>query len=153
MTHFLKSVLKSPKAAPVLLEVGVLSWAASTAASAPPWSLYETPVDILTAIQRVQLASLYCGLAIQKQVFNFGMCHFQKLPAEKNFRDSASFYTQKRKREVDKAMSHDRPSTADNIDLHKLDFRPVITVLTVARSTMFPTRIYICIALVLQRLM
>lgn len=67
LTYFLKSVLKSPKAAPVLPEVGVLSWAASTAASAPPWSLYETPVDILTARQRVQLLSLHSGLlAINK---------------------------------------------------------------------------------------
>lgn len=80
-------MLKSPKAAPVLPEVGVLSWAASTAASAPPWSLYETPVDILTARQRVQFVSLYSGLlAIYKRVLNVRMCHLvKKLPAEKNF--------------------------------------------------------------------
>lgn len=34
-------------------------------------------------------------------------------------------------------MSHDRPSAAGNIDLHKLEIQPVTTVLTVARSTMF----------------
>lgn len=49
LAYFLKSVLKSPKAAPELAEVGVLSWPASTAASAPPWSLYKTPVDMLSA--------------------------------------------------------------------------------------------------------
>lgn len=48
LAYFLKSALNSPKAAPVLEEVGVLSWPASTAASAPPWSLYETPVDMLS---------------------------------------------------------------------------------------------------------
>lgn len=47
LTHFLKSVLKSPKAAPELAEVGVVSCPASTAASAPPcWSLYKAPVDM-----------------------------------------------------------------------------------------------------------
>lgn len=48
LAYFLKSALKSPKAAPVLEEVGVLSWPASTAASAPPWSLYKAAVDMLS---------------------------------------------------------------------------------------------------------
>lgn len=47
LAYFLKSVLNSPKAAPVLEVVGVLSCPASTAASAPPWSLYKAPVDML----------------------------------------------------------------------------------------------------------
>lgn len=78
-------MLKSPKAAPVLPEVGVLSWAASTAASAPPWSLYETLFDILAARQRVQFWSLYSRLpAIYKLIFNGRLCNLvEKLPAEK----------------------------------------------------------------------
>lgn len=54
LAYFLKSVLKSPKAAPELEVVGVLSWPASTAASAPPWSLYRTAVDMFR-IQRTSL--------------------------------------------------------------------------------------------------
>lgn len=50
LTYFLKSALKSPKAAPVLAEVGVLSCPASTAASAPPWSLYKALVDMLVKL-------------------------------------------------------------------------------------------------------
>lgn len=115
LAYFLKSVLKSPKAAPVLPDVGVLSWAASTAASAPPWSLYETLADILTARQRVQVLSLYSSLpATYKMILNGRLCHLtenlQQRKTSPRFR--TSFYTQKRKRELDKSMSHDRPTAA-----------------------------------------
>lgn len=65
-----------------------------------------------------QFLSLYAGLlAIYKRVSNVRMCHlvkknFQQRKTSPRFR--RSFYTQKRKRELDKSMSHDRPSAADN---------------------------------------
>lgn len=62
-----------------------------------------------------------CILAIYKRFLNVKMCHLVKKPSsgEKLLRDfRTSFYTQKRKRELDKSMSHDRPSAADNTQIY-----------------------------------
>lgn len=89
LAYFLKSVLKSPKAAPELAVVGVLSWPASTAASAPPWSLYKTPVDMLSAKQSTQEVNLYSApLPIYKLRINVKICLCNvacKVPAKRNF--------------------------------------------------------------------
>lgn len=71
----------------MLLDVGVLSWAASTAASAPPWSLYETLADIThrqttwTGLKFVLESScdLQTDLKCRTVAFN------GELPAEENF--------------------------------------------------------------------